>query len=418
MRTYQAGILSAFLLLGCTWEPASQPYDVGTRTAAIEGRNALSWNALSWNALSWNALSWNALSWNALSWNALSWNRLEYRGLDSGALEDTEEGRMLLTYLARCALGEQDTLVVGDADDHEDGDAAAFTVQGSLGLAREWAIRPLTGREQRLISACLAAHVNAYGESVEVSLRAKEDLPANQREIRDFPVYEGTFFGDLFGPEPRVYGCQGDDARLAVMQAPDRLLRSCTDSSPDCAIQSVGRCRDVCEQHHPKYGWSACWAAGVRHDEPISVYLAADDTEDTRVCRRGRRCGQECRSASCTAHLDCQGARDCRLRCKGGAACSTDCAESRRCTYDVQDDSVAAIDCYQARQCKGRCEDDSWCEIDCFGADQCAEIRCENNAECLLNCTGANECGFKTCDGVEQSCPGDIIVCNRACPAG
>jgi len=41
---------------------------------------------------------------------------------------------------------------------------------------------------------------------------------------------------------------------------------------------------------------------------------------------------------------------------------------------------------------------------------------CENGATCLVNCNGALDCAWETCQGTAMSCPGGVIVCNRACP--
>lgn len=75
------------------------------------------------------------------------------------------------------------------------------------------------------------------------------------------------------------------------------------------------------------------------------------------------------------------------------------------------------IQCTNGADCSGaRCHNNAICAFDCTNAASCADIDCVNNAMCLVDCTGATVCDFDICAGGEMSCPGDIIVCNRACP--
>src|SRR5690606_28611369 len=100
------------------------------------------------------------------------------------SLEASEEGRDLLSYVARCALPEGDALVA------EHG-GVTYEFPGLLDLAPAWEDRALTAGEARQVSACLIAHVNAYGVSVPISLRSAGVLDATAEEMSEFPVYEG-----------------------------------------------------------------------------------------------------------------------------------------------------------------------------------------------------------------------------------
>src|SRR5690606_9277831 len=145
-------------------------------------------NRLSVNRLSLNRLSLNRLSLNRLSLNRLSLNRLSLNGAASDGLETTEEGRDLLSYVAKCALRAEDILVA----EHE---GATYEFPGLLGVAPTWEDAPPTPALQRWVSGCLLAHVNAFDTSVPISLRAPDTLDFDIAESVQFPVHEATFIG-------------------------------------------------------------------------------------------------------------------------------------------------------------------------------------------------------------------------------
>ena len=386
--------------------------------------------------MSWNAMSWNAMSWNALASERLG-NELTYQPLSGSPMHTEADGRELLTYIARCALNEGDVLIATDTSKNavladstlekdSDGDSLEYksvkTLQyrfaGLLGLAPEWEHGPLSPSKARLISACLVGHLNAYGQSVTISIRSHGALEPSADEKANFPVYEGTFFGMVFDdPDDQitVYGCQGDARDMALAQSPDRALRSCTDPSRDCQVVSVGRCRDVCEERSGTTGWRNCWADGVLYAETISTYLAPDNRDETHVCTTGD-CSLSVSGIDSTSHLDCTGAQNCDIQASDQAVLNADCGSSGLCKYQISNSASGEIDCRFADTCEGACSNGSWCEVDCLGAGTCDKITCDNEAECLLNCKNSGSCQFEACNGVEQSCPGNVVVCNRACP--
>ena len=363
---------------------------------------------ISWNVISWNVISWNVISWNAIAAGRLSGNEIQYSPLPN-PIEGTPEGRLLIQYLARCSLRADDILVVED-------DGVTYQYPGLLALAPSWENQALSVEQQRLISACLIAHINALGESVPISTRAAGLLHADSVEIAAFPVYEGTFFGQVFSTDQKMYSCQGDSPTLSWMQSPDRARRLCTDEDDACAVVALGRCRDICERRDAKYGWTDCWAEGVKYEETISVFLAADDSGDTQTCGPDNACSATCSGTECTGHIDCQDAATCAARCLGGAACNIDCYGAADCSQTARDDSIAELDCQLTDTCASNCTDASDCEIDCGGARQCDSMVCRDQARCLLDCTDAVSCGFAVCEGAVKTCPGDIVVCNRPCP--
>jgi hypothetical protein len=171
--------------------------------------------------------------------------------LANPALASTADKREQLTYLVRCALPEAIILYAQHGLDR-------FTFQGSLGLAPRWLYEAMTPSEERWVSACLLAHVNYFGKSVPISLRATPPvIPAlvvSATEQHTFSIFEGGFFGNLFLPAPVAYTCQGDrtpdQARDPILQA-----RVCTQETEattadgkritPCHFLMTGRCEDA-----------------------------------------------------------------------------------------------------------------------------------------------------------------------------
>ena len=126
--------------------------------------------------------------------------------LADAALAATPAAREQLRYLATCALPQGTVL-------HARPDAERFTFPGKMGLAPGWLTRSMTTREERWMSACMFSMSNYFGKHVEVSFRAEPPpvafLQATESETRRFPIFEGGFFGNLFGPQSVAYVCQG-----------------------------------------------------------------------------------------------------------------------------------------------------------------------------------------------------------------
>lgn len=380
------------------------PSSTGSRTQAIVTNNKLTANKLTANKLTANKLTANKLTANRLADGTLSFNSAAGDGIES-----TADGREVLQYLSTCSLAEQDILTVTY-------DGVTYQYPGLLGLAPEWTTRALTESEKQMVSACLFAHVNAYGVSVPISVRAYGVLSAEMAEMSAYRVYEGSFFGMGFvseGEAIKWYSCQGDDAEVALELSSDRALRACTDSTGECEIESLGRCRDVCDTRTPDHGWSGCWAYGVRYAQTISTYLRSD-MAGVAVCGTLQSCGLESEPLGAAAILDCSGALGCDATCDGGV-CAIDGTMAVTLGASVATSAVADVSCHAAGTCVVECQPGSRCEIDGKDADS-AFTECHGDASCLLDCTGTAACGFLYCATGAVSCEGDILVCNRACP--
>jgi hypothetical protein len=411
-------ILTCWMLVGCAVEEPEN-YAVGSTRSAISTDNRLIYNRLVYNRL-----VYNQLVYNRLIYNRLADNRLQLASLGSPPIEATAEGRDLLTYIARCAFTEGDVLIASY-------EGQTYEFPGLLGLAPEWEHRGLSLSEQRVISACLLAHVNAFGTSVLVSLRSEGYIPSGADERTTFPVYEATFFGQVFGEGAlHTYVCQGDEQEIALAHSASRTLRVCSDGTNECGIVSLGRCRDVCEQRLHQQGWTGCHAGGQRYDETISSYLLADDPDG-----QNRSCGadQDCTLAatpSSAAILDCSAGNNCSAICQGNSRCTLDGAISDNFDALVRSGTMAEVNCLDANNCNVRCESASCemdcgganncqaeclagssCTIDCRGANNCDEIHCRSGANCTLRCDGSNNCGFAACPSGAVTCGDGTVVC-------
>jgi hypothetical protein len=412
----------ALLAWGCAVDAEPDPWAVTSATSSLMGASDETENRLAFNRLAFNRLAFNRLAFNRLAFNRLAFNRLAFNSLDG--LETTAEGRELLLYVARCALADGDVLVA-TVDDTE------YEFPGLLGLAVEWESRELEPAEARWVSACLITHVNAFDISVQLSLRAPAGhIPATPEEEHDFPVYEATFFGDVFGDELLTYGCVGNDAEIAGVHASNRPLRVCADPGPQCPVVELGYCRDVCDAYEPGTGWTECWAGGVKYAETVSAFLRNDEESCRATCAGNDFfCYLECPSSSPPElHddlytgpriLDCNGHPDmCTTSCRGGA-CLLDASSTGMAFATVLDGGEAEISCVDAGTCLTDCKGaGTRCEIDCTGAAECSLTRCDLGASCLVDCTHTGSCVIEQCQGQLQYCAKGVVVCNRACPEG
>jgi hypothetical protein len=189
--------------------------------------------------------------------------------LANPALASTATKRELLTYLVRCALPENITLYTQHG-------AERFTFKGSMGLAPRWLYEAMTPSEERWVSACLLAHVNYFGRTVPISLRANPPvvptLAVSDGEQQDFSIFEGGFFGNLFQLSPVAYTCRGDrtpdQARNPIFQS--RVCTHETGSSTadgipitPCHFLVTGRCEDP----------ASFTVDGIHYTEVIFIYL-------------------------------------------------------------------------------------------------------------------------------------------------
>lgn len=346
------------------------------------------------NRLALNRLAMNRLALNRLALNRLALNRLadmRWQLADSPELLGTEAGREVLSYVVKCALDPDDVMVA-------DSGGQRYEFRGLLGLAPKWTERELTENEQELLSGCLLAHVNAFGMPVPISLRSEGALEATDEERRDYPVYEGTFFGQIFeGGMTHAFSCQGSAPQAALAHSEDREWRVCTDGTERCEIISVGRCRDVCDTRTQDMGWSDCWANGTRYESTISVYLFADDpSNENKRCGSYRTCSMQT-AGGAAAIMDCNG-RSCSVACTNGATCTVDGPYSKEVHVTVSGAQMGEVDCFDGDNCHVECTNGSSCDVECQSGKDC-NVNCIGGTRCEVDCYRSGRCDVTCQEG-------------------
>lgn len=189
--------------------------------------------------------------------------------IDNPALIATAQARQQLKYLASCAL-DPDTVLHGAKD------GQAYEFPGSMGLAPAWSKRALSLSERRWVSACILARTNAFGVSVQISMRATEptftSLAATSGEVESHSLYEGAFYGDLFADQAFAFVCVGK-THSSEQAVRAKRQRVCTDVAQDgsnvtqCGFVQTG----ICPEGVPPMVGGHPWP------EIIHVWLAGDD---------------------------------------------------------------------------------------------------------------------------------------------
>jgi hypothetical protein len=195
---------------------------------------------------------------------------------------------MLLSYVARCALR------TGDRATFPRADGADLVYPGVVGIAPAWKTNPLGPAGQRLMTACLMAHVNAVHTEVPISVRSATlgDAPLTEKLL--FPAQEMAVYGDVFAPaaERDLFVCFGQAVAQSLggsgglgtaLGLPTYLdFRMCS-VSQRCGFQRIGACFRWPSQ--PSVTRSACGTQAGNlyrscHEAPIELGStpAWDDT--------------------------------------------------------------------------------------------------------------------------------------------
>lgn len=128
--------------------------------------------------------------------------------LDSEAGLATNHGMLLdptrhdtVQYLVECALppGHTITKQVGNE---------LLEFDGLIGLAPEWEDDACDEDCQEWVSACLLARTNASAQTVSIWMRADHSAIGEGSNLL-YPMYEASFYGNLFLDTPTEHYCQG-----------------------------------------------------------------------------------------------------------------------------------------------------------------------------------------------------------------
>lgn len=292
---------SLWLAAGCAPEPPpAQAEPTGTDVSAVTTTNSLTPNGLSLNGLSLNGLSLNGLTNLGLTTTAFSsWFNSNPAGTSD----------MVMRYLVRCAVPSGQSRTWSNPST-----GVTYTWAGSLGLTPSWAGgAPSTELEEQLITACLAAHVNKYGVSMQISLLGRDAqgvvLPTTATETKTYAQQEASFFGNAFRNEG-IYVCKDPHLKLSSSQS---TLRACSlesqssGTSVGCPpIVIAGTCGGslACQPDSTKKFYSTCSVNGKAYRVLATSIRAADIyTCGDGVCQLSESCGTGTSASSCQA--DC-----------------------------------------------------------------------------------------------------------------
>jgi hypothetical protein len=194
-------------------------------------------------------ITFNDLAPEAFLDNGDALGALADSSLDGATTElvDSENGRALLFYVVRCALRTGETAAFPRPNQPD----LVFT--GLIGIARSWKNGALGGSGQRLMTACLMAHVNAVGTPVPISVRSDTlpSPPLTERLL--FPAQEMAVYGNYFGPasQRELFVCFGESVAQSLggsgglggaLGLPTYLdFRVCS-VSQECGFNRVGAC--------------------------------------------------------------------------------------------------------------------------------------------------------------------------------
>ncbi|WP_426735019.1 hypothetical protein [Myxococcus faecalis] len=135
-----------------------------SRASAEPGIRIL--NSLSTADLAFNALTTNARSLEALTSQPLTTYTFEADARLRHQLEDPA-ARNVMHYLVECALPATATV------EWMDRKKEVHSFSGGVGLCPEWGVRAPSAQCLGYVSACLLSRNNAYGHTVEISMRGE-----------------------------------------------------------------------------------------------------------------------------------------------------------------------------------------------------------------------------------------------------
>jgi hypothetical protein len=244
-------------------------------------------------------ITFNALAPAALLDNGDGLNALAAASLDGAAtdLVNSEPGRMLLSYVVRCALA------TGDHASFPRAGASDLVYPGGVGIASGWKNGSLGGAGRRLMTACLMAHVNAVGTQVPISVRSETLRDASLVEKLLFPAQEMAVYGDIFAApsERELFVCFGRAVAQSLggggglggaLGLPSYLDYRMCSVSESCGFNRVGACyrwagqpgvtKSACEVQAGNL-YERCHEAPIQDgptpawDDTVSVYLQPVD---------------------------------------------------------------------------------------------------------------------------------------------
>jgi hypothetical protein len=296
-------LASVLLLGGASGCAPDATFPEASPSLQTTAQPVLNLNGTNLNGIKFNGTNLNGLESNGINLNGINLNGLNSPDFRAWFNQDVTRHEMLMKYMVQCAApaGELRTFTNPETN-------TTYTWNGVLGLAPDWASgQPATTAELRIVSACLAAHVNPYGEHVSISVlgldATGQPTPYTSEELESHGLKEGCFFGNLFQSEPVLF--VGNDG-LSLSSA-ESSSRACAlgSSLQECSpMVYVGQCEDFCTRDASGIFYTSCTWNGVTYP-PITTRVRQADLYSCGdgVCQVTERCGTEMTAASCG--LDC-----------------------------------------------------------------------------------------------------------------
>lgn len=194
------------------------------------------------------------------------------QGLDpDGALLADAFGIEIAGYLVECALPANQSLT-------KVRDGQTIVLPGALGLAPQWQNGACDQSCQEWVSACMLARTNVSGDSIGLWLSAAHPAIGLGRS-GSHPLYEATFYGNLFQDPAARYLCRGIDASSGSALGEYLEDRTCGGVPPEeCGFTDWGPCISTARCIFMSGHATACAAGndpltGARYHS-ISTYVA------------------------------------------------------------------------------------------------------------------------------------------------
>ncbi len=202
-----------------------------------------------------------------------------------GALLAASGGSDLMGYLAICALDEGESMTVMSTGQQ---------FAGNLGLAPEWVDGRCDQSCQRWMTACILAHTNANGSSVEISPRGSNPgLSWGGLIATEFSYLEAAYYGNMFKPanERVLSACLGQNIEDPVNEGAVLAGRICgigaceftfTGYCDDPSLDAVSIAEPVCNGFSESFYFSCStdigasvpsYSSAERFSEVITVYV-------------------------------------------------------------------------------------------------------------------------------------------------
>jgi hypothetical protein len=289
------------LLAACAAPPEDRI--VAFDSAGLVTGNGIAQNGIAQNGIAQNGIAQNGIAQNGIAQNGIAQNGIAQNGMLTSGLapgegtsglaangfvassfataefqawfaRDTGYSDMVMSYVARCALPAETTLTYTT-----EGSSHSWT--GNLGLAPAWASgQPISVAEQELVSGCLAAHVNRYGQHVSISVRGVQAdgnlVATTPEEEQDYTWREGCFFGNLFDGTGTWSGVD-DDSLDVTATTPRGCVAAFGAATPCVPMAGAGRCAEACVRREGADEYESCTATLVdgttRTFRPVSTRL-------------------------------------------------------------------------------------------------------------------------------------------------